>query len=192
MNQRGFILPVLTPQIAALAVVALLILTLSWAAKHYYDAYHKVQAQFDAFVAQTKAEGEAAQAKADRERAEDDALHKQKDDDHAKQVAAIKSGWVADRADRDGLRKQLADSGSRAVQPVSIAAGVSCDQAGRDAVSRAVSGFVGEARSALAECRSAALEFRDSVAGLLEQAEVNTSALSCGIDWADKERGIHR
>ena len=169
-----------------LGIVVLAFLGLLAAVHHYKGKYELEHAQFEAFVAKTEALGEQAKTHKIEIDTANTALKEHENADHAAQLTTIKTSWAADRVERDRLRNQLASARSSPVSSVAIGSNLSCDKAASDAISGAVQGYISGARQALAECRAAASEFRDSVAGLLEQADSNTAALTCGIDWAAK------
>lgn len=179
-------------QLVAIAVLAGL-LSLSAAANvKLYNRVIQITAEFNSFKTQTKALGDAAIKKANREKADDEALHTLT----GKQFAATTDKMAKDAlglaATNDRLRRELSDSRSRRVQPVSIGTGLSCDEASRQRISGAVQDFIRSARDAFTECRSAVVDFRTDVARLALAADDNTAALSCGVDWFNSEREIHR
>ena len=77
-------------------------------------------------------------------------------------------------------------AGRGQLRPVTVSASLSCSTAAADRISAAVSESIAGARSALDECRNAAVSFRDETARGFEQADRNTEALVCGVKWASK------
>lgn len=173
-------------KLGILAAIVIAFAAVTFAAHHYHVLYEAEHAAFTGFKDQVKALGEQAQKHADEVKAKDDKAKETADANHQKELDAVHAGWAATRADLAGVRKQLADTRGRPVPAVTIGAGLACDKASNDRISAAVSKYVEAARRSLDECRAAALDFRDSVAGQLEQADANTGALINGVEWAAK------
>ena len=140
------------------------------------------QDKLTTFTAQVKTLGQTAQKAADARKLADQQAKKEADNDHKADVAKLATAWAAEY---DRLRKQSAANTRRdAMRPVTVSTSLSCSTAAADSISAAVSESIAGARSALDECRNAAISFRDETARGFEQADRNTEALVCGVSWA--------
>jgi len=109
-----------------------------------------------------------------------DKLVKGLNNERIKATADARNGWAA----YNRMRHNEGKSGDGA-KSVPIVAG-RCDSASDNAaISAAVSGFRDEVMAAVRE-------FRDAVAGQLEQAQLNTDALMRLREWAAQEQSINR
>jgi len=183
-------LSLFTGPYAMLARMGVFVLTLlisaAFGAYEMYKFEHAqvqvAQDKLTAFAAQIKTIGdESAKTAAAKDLAYQQSKEKA-DAEHTKDVATLAANWAAEY---DRLRKSAAASASRGPVPkVAVNSGLSCSTAAADRISAAVSESIAGARSALDECRNAAISFRDETARGFEQADRNTEALVCGVKWA--------